>query len=109
MKVEMKEILIIVFVLWTALANAQCYTIDSIAFAPDSLTAPVTLSVGTDDTYSDTVDIGFPFCFMGIQYSQCIVGTNGTISFNLAKAQSYCTWFISDSFPSVLPADKSNS
>ena len=49
----------------------------------------VTLS---DDVWSGTVNIGFPFSFYGNTYSQCVIGSNGLVSFNLANAGGYCPW-----------------
>jgi hypothetical protein len=88
---------------------SQCYTIDSIPFAPDSMDAPVTLPVTGDDRFSDTVNIGFEFCYMGIRYTQCVIGTNGDISFNISRADGYNSWAIASTFPNPMPSDKRNS
>lgn len=47
-----------------------------------------------DDTYSDVVDIGFPFVFYGNTYTQCLLSTNGYITFNLAGANGFSPWAI---------------
>ena len=46
----------------------------------------------TDDSYSGLVPIGFPFSFYGTTYNQCVIGSNGVISFNAADANGYCAW-----------------
>jgi gliding motility-associated-like protein len=55
------------------------------------LNAPTNVSL-TDDSWSAAVSIGFPFNFYGTNYSQCVIGSNGLISFNLANASGYCPW-----------------
>ena len=47
-----------------------------------------------DDAWSSALNIGFTFRFYGIYYTQCIVGTNGEIGFDLTKAGGYNTWDI---------------
>lgn len=49
----------------------------------------VTLS---DDSWSGVVNIGFTFNFYGNNYTQCVIGSNGLISFNLGNANGYCPW-----------------
>jgi uncharacterized repeat protein (TIGR01451 family) len=88
--------------------SSSCYAITGIPYAPDTLTAPVTASIG-EDQYSGVINIGFPFCFFGNYYTQCIIGSNGTVSFNLANAYNYSTWPINQALPSPFPADMCNS
>ncbi|MBI1836052.1 MAG: gliding motility-associated C-terminal domain-containing protein [Flavobacteriia bacterium] len=59
-----------------------------------TLTAPTSLNL-TDDVWSSTVNIGFNFSFYGSNYSQCIVGSNGLVSFNIANASGYCPYSFS--------------
>lgn len=49
----------------------------------------VTLS---DDVWSGTVNIGFTFSFYGQNYTQCVIGSNGLVSFNTSQASQYCPW-----------------
>ena len=46
----------------------------------------------SDDSYTGVVNIGFPFTFYGNVYNQCVIGSNGVVTFNLAKANGYCPW-----------------
>ena len=46
----------------------------------------------SDDSWSSAVNIGFPVNFYGSNYSQCTIGSNGVISFNLSNANGYCPW-----------------
>jgi len=45
-----------------------------------------------DDVWSGVVNIGFPFSFYGNTYNQCVIGSNGLVSFDLSKANGYCDW-----------------
>lgn len=58
------------------------------------------ISVNTDDVWSNVINLPFPFCFFGQTYTQCIVGSNGAISFNTASAGGYHPWPFSASVPS---------
>jgi gliding motility-associated-like protein len=55
------------------------------------LNAPTNVSL-TDDSWSGVVNIGFSFSFYGNTYTQCVIGSNGLISFNLSNAGGYCPW-----------------
>lgn len=46
----------------------------------------------TDDSYTGVVNVGFTFSFYGANYTQCVIGSNGLISFDLARANGYCPW-----------------
>jgi gliding motility-associated-like protein len=47
-----------------------------------------------DDSYSGVVDLPFTFCFYGNNYTQCVVGTNGILSFELSNANTFNSWFL---------------
>ena len=55
------------------------------------LNSPTNVSL-TDDAYSGVVNIGFTFNFYGNNYTQCVIGSNGLLSFDLSKANGYCAW-----------------
>lgn len=55
------------------------------------LNSPTSVSL-TDDSWSGAVSIGFSFDFYGNTYTQCVIGSNGLISFNLSNAGGYCPW-----------------
>ena len=46
----------------------------------------------SDDSYSGIVPIGFSFDFYGSTKTQCVIGSNGVIGFDLANANGYCAW-----------------
>ncbi len=59
-----------------------CYTVTSIAYAPDAFNAgTLPAGVHSDDKISKSIYIGFPFCFNGITYDSLIISTNGYITF----------------------------
>lgn len=46
----------------------------------------------TDDVWSGVVNVGFTFNFYGQNYTQCVIGSNGLVSFNTNQANQYCAW-----------------
>lgn len=67
------------------------YTVATIPYAPDPYTAGTALAL-SDDWWSPVISLPFTFCFYGTAYTQCVVGSNGCLSFNVAYANTYCTW-----------------
>jgi hypothetical protein len=55
------------------------------------LNAPTNISL-IDDWWSGVVNIGFSFSFYNNTYTQCVIGSNGLISFNTGQANSFCPW-----------------
>lgn len=49
----------------------------------------VTLS---DDSWSGLIPMGFTFSFYGNIYTQCVIGSNGIISFDVNQANGYCAY-----------------
>ena len=60
-------------------------------FTGYALTAPTYVNLW-DDVWSGVVNIGFTFSFYGNNFTQCVIGSNGLLSFNLANANGYCAW-----------------
>ena len=62
-------------------------------------------SITTDDNYCPAppapLAIGFSFTFFGNIYTQCVVASNGIISFNTALAGQFCPWFIPGPIPNA--------
>ena len=46
----------------------------------------------SDDSWSTPVNMGFTFNFYGNDFTQCTIGSNGVISFNMGNAGGYCPW-----------------
>ena len=57
---------------------------------------PGSVTLG-DDQWSPLVPMGFNFNFYGTNYNQCVIGSNGIISFNSSNANGYCPWSLSAS------------
>jgi gliding motility-associated-like protein len=84
------------------IGQTTTYSVASIPFAPPY---PITgsgigVSVGTDDVWSPIINLPFPFCYFGSTYNQCVIGSNGVISFNTSYAGGYCPWSYSALCPS---------
>ena len=60
-------------------------------FTGVSLTNPTFVNLW-DDVWSGAVNIGFNFNFYGNNFNQCVIGSNGLLSFNMANAGGYCPW-----------------
>lgn len=67
----------------------------------DTLTAhlvgdnPTDAGITIDDQYSSVHPIGFTFNFYGNNYTQLLIGPNGTLCFDIANAGMYTSWVIS--------------
>jgi gliding motility-associated-like protein len=65
---------------------------------PPVVTSGITLDNATtipqlsDDSYSGIIPIGFTFNFYGTNYTNCVIGSNGLVSFNAANANGSCPW-----------------
>lgn len=66
------------------------YDVTSIAYNPPAAFSGLANSqagfVGSDDPYSDIIDIPFTFSYFGSCYTQLIISTNGMISFDIEHA-----------------------
>lgn len=69
------------------LGQTTNYTVEAIPYAPpyqfECLANPV--SVNVDDIWSPVVTLPFNFCFFGNTYNQCLISSNGVITFDLAN------------------------
>ncbi|MFM2386125.1 MAG: hypothetical protein RL660_882 [Bacteroidota bacterium] len=74
------------------------YTLDSGAYAPLAHVNGTSLVIG-DDSFSNVVPIGFTFCFYGQSYNNCVISTNGVISFSTGFANSFCSFNTSNPLP----------
>ena len=53
----------------------------------------------SDDTYGGVIDIGFDFIFYGNTYNQVTLSSNNHLTFNIANANNYSDWTITDPAP----------
>jgi gliding motility-associated-like protein len=85
--------------------HTNIYTVDSIPFAPVT-SAGTSINFTSDDYFSDTISIGFTFCFFGNDYTQLVISDNGHITFNAAYANlpsSFNTQQALPAFNNALP------
>ena len=85
---------------YTPVKAATSYVVAPIAYTPASFTSGTTaVATNVDDIYSSPINIGFCFNFYGNTYTQCLIGSNGIITFDLAQSTQYCEWVITSSDP----------
>ncbi|WP_035653845.1 T9SS sorting signal type C domain-containing protein [Flavobacterium saliperosum] len=93
------------------LGNTTSYTVSSIPYNPpyqfSCLTNPV--SVNIDDTWSAPITLPFNFCFYGNSYNQCVIGSNGVLTFDMTKASTSSGYSFSNNLPSTTGALFANS
>ncbi|HHG86583.1 MAG TPA: hypothetical protein ENJ82_17670, partial [Bacteroidetes bacterium] len=81
--------------------QTSTYTVQQIPYNPYSFVTGNAIIVNTDDIWSAVLPIGFNFCFYGASSSQCVVGSNGIITFDLTTATTFCPWSITAAIPST--------
>ncbi len=64
-----------------------------------SVVGQTTVNNLSDDTYSNVIPLGFTFNFYGNNYTNCIMSSNGYISFNTANANGFSNWQITTAIP----------
>ncbi|WP_343631558.1 gliding motility-associated C-terminal domain-containing protein [Fluviicola sp.] len=57
-----------------------------------TLDNPVTIPQLSDDMFSGLIPMGFTFNFYGTNYTNCVIGSNGLVSFNATNANAGCPW-----------------
>lgn len=82
--------------------STTTYTAQQIPYSPYPYNQGTPILLNIDDTWSSVLPIGFDFCFFGQTYNQCVIGSNGLITFDLSQAGGYCQWPIGDPIPSPL-------
>lgn len=80
-------------------AQPTTYTAQQIPFSPWPSNGPNAISISTDDIYSSVVNLPFNFCFYGTTYNQCVIGSNGVLSFDIGLAGGGCPWGINAAIP----------
>lgn len=85
--------------------QSTSYNVQSIPYSPpyqfNCLRNPVSINV--DDVWSTTVNLPFQFCFFGTNHTQCIIGSNGVISFDLTNNTpgGYNAWSFASNLPNT--------
>lgn len=78
----------------TTLRSTSDYTISTIPYLPTNYDTGAQILANQDDIYSPVIDLPFPFCYFGTKYTQCVIGSNGQICFDIANANGFCPWSI---------------
>lgn len=78
------------------------YAVQGIPFNPPyDFNTGTQFSINTDDVWSGLINLPFNFCFFGQNYTQCVVGSNGLMSFNAGYAGGICPWQFNATCPSA--------
>jgi gliding motility-associated-like protein len=81
----------------TSVCNGGSLTLNAtLNVLPNVSATGITL---TDDQYSQIINLGFTFNFYGANYTQCLISTNGYITFDLSGAGGYSPWSINNACP----------
>src|SRR5258708_34945713 len=67
-------------------AQTISYTVSSISYTPFTDTLGTAVLAGLDDIWSDSLVIGFNFCYFSHTYSKTAIGSNGELTFDIKKA-----------------------
>ncbi|MBK7666110.1 MAG: gliding motility-associated C-terminal domain-containing protein [Sphingobacteriaceae bacterium] len=59
-------------------------------------------STSSDDLWSDSISIGFNFCYFGNTYNKLLVGSNGEITFDLTRANAPESWVTTAILPNAI-------
>lgn len=80
------------------------YTVGSIPHAPPiayNQAGGTAVSVNTDDVWSPTITLPFPFCYYGNTYTTAKVGSNGSIKMGPATSGGWQPWSYTQNCPST--------
>ncbi|MBY0487020.1 MAG: hypothetical protein K2P85_07545 [Flavobacteriaceae bacterium] len=87
------------------LGQTSNYTVQSIPYNPPYQFGCLqnSVSINVDDVWSPTINLPFNFCFYGNTYNQCLIGSNGSITFDQTSNTpgGYSTWSFANNLPST--------
>ena len=103
----------------TVVCAGQCANLTASLVAPPNSTTSYSVSSTTystlpyvggsnafatssDDVWSDSISIGFNFCYFGNTYSKLLVGSNGEITFDLTRANLPESWVTTAVLPNLI-------
>ncbi|HLP64487.1 GEVED domain-containing protein [Flavobacterium sp.] len=90
---------------YTPIFQSTSYNVQSIPYSPpyqfNCLRNPVSINV--DDIWSTTINLPFQFCFYGNNYTQCLIGSNGVLTFDLTNNTpgGYNPWSFASNLPNA--------
>ncbi|MDI9310487.1 MAG: GEVED domain-containing protein [Limnohabitans sp.] len=93
------------------LGNTSSYSVQSIPYAPPYQFGCLRnkIAVNVDDYWSPEINLPFNFCFYGNTYNKCVVSSNGVLTFDLSRANTYAGYAFSNNLPSTLSGLFANS
>ncbi|MFC4817730.1 fibronectin type III domain-containing protein [Flavobacterium sp. GCM10023249] len=87
------------------LGQTSSYTAQAIPYNPPYQFGCLanSVSVNTDDVWSPTINLPFNFCFYGTNYNQCLIGSNGVLTFDTANntAGGTSAWEFASNLPNT--------
>ncbi len=85
------------------IAQTTSYNVQSIAYAPPYQFNCLqnSVSINVDDVWSPAINLPFNFCYYGTNYNQCLIGSNGTLTFDLTTniPSGYSAWSFANNLP----------
>ncbi|GAB4135079.1 MAG: hypothetical protein Fur0041_08910 [Bacteroidia bacterium] len=81
--------------------GTNTYSVNQIGYNPFPYTGGNQVLVNIDDIWSAVIPMPFCFDFFGQTYNQLLIGSNAIITFDVAQANQYCQWPISQPIPST--------
>ncbi|MCL9804617.1 T9SS sorting signal type C domain-containing protein [Flavobacterium amniphilum] len=87
------------------LGQTTSYSVQSIPYSPPYQFGCLAnaVSVNTDDVWSPTINLPFNFCFYGTNYNQCLIGSNGVLTFDTTNNTpgGFSEWEFIDNLPNA--------
>ncbi len=90
---------LLVVIFFPFFASSQCYSVQQRPYYPDPYVGGTSYPF-SDDVHTGIVELGFPFCFYGDTVTQCVISSNGYITFDLSTASGGSQWSIQAPAPS---------
>lgn len=57
----------------------------------------------SDDSFTGSIPISFPFTYYGVVYNNLVISSNGYVSFDVSQANGYSPWSINGAVPGAGP------
>ncbi len=81
--------------------STTSYSVGSVPYAPFPYAGGTSPVGAVDDVWSGVLNIGFPFCFYGNNFTQLLVGTNGEITFATVNANTAESFAVNAILPNL--------
>ncbi len=81
--------------------STTSYSVGAVPYAPFPYAGGTSPVGAVDDVWSGVLNIGFPFCFYGNNFTQLLVGTNGEITFATANANTAESFAVNAILPNL--------